>query len=81
MARWSTCDFLSGQNFLNETTSYKKKNIRTYGQQEADIIKIVKPITKYSKMITNPTQIKYELDKALFLQMIRLRGLFGLIFH
>ena len=66
--------FLSGQNFLNETTSYKKKNIRTYGQQEADIIKIVKPITKYSKMITNPTQIKYELDKALFFANDKIKG-------
>lgn len=66
--------FISGQNFLNETTSYKKKKIRTYGQQEADIIKIVKPITKYSKMITNPTQIKYELDKALFFANNKIKG-------
>ncbi len=66
--------FLSGQNFLNETTSYKKKKIRTYGQQEADIIKIVKPITKYSKMITNPTQIKYELDKAMFFANNKIKG-------
>lgn len=58
--------FISGQNFLNETTKYKKKKIRTFGQQEANIIEIVKSITKYSKMITNPQQIKYELDKALF---------------
>ncbi len=66
--------FLSGQNFLNETTSYKKKNIRTYGQQEADIIKIIKPITKYSKMITNPEQIKYELDKAFFIANNKIKG-------
>ena len=52
----------------------KKKNIRTYGQQEADIIKIVKPITKYSKMITNPKQIKYELDKALFFANDKIKG-------
>ena len=81
MARWSTCDFSFWTKFLNETTSYKKKNIRTYGQQEADIIKIVKPITKYSKMITNPKQIKYELDKALFFANDKIKGLFGLIFH
>ena len=66
--------FLSGQNFLNETTSYKKKNIRTYGQQEADIIKIIKPITKYSKMITDPMQIKYELDKAFFFANNKIKG-------
>jgi len=55
--------FISGQNFLNETTNYTKKKIRTYGQQEANIIEIIKPITKYSKMITNPIQIKYEIIK------------------
>jgi acetolactate synthase-1/2/3 large subunit len=66
--------FLSGQNFLNETTNFKKKNIRTYGQQEADIIRIIKPITKYSKMITDPMQIKYELDKAFFYANNKIKG-------
>ncbi len=66
--------FISGQNFLNETTNYKKIKIRTYGQQEADIIKIIKPITKYSKMITNPNEIKYELDKALFFANNNIKG-------
>ena len=66
--------FLSGQNFLNETTSFKKTDIRTYGQQEANIIKIIKPITKYSKMITDPMQIKYELDKAFFFANNKIKG-------
>lgn len=66
--------FISGQNFLNETTNYKKKKIRTFGQQEADIIEIVKPITKYSKMVTNPFQIKYELDKAFFFANDKVKG-------
>ena len=66
--------FISGQNFLNETTTYKKTKIRTYGQQEANIIEIVKPITKYSKMITNPNKIKYELDKALFFANDKIKG-------
>ena len=42
------CIFISGQNTLSETTRFTKKNIRTYGQQEADIISIVRPITKYA---------------------------------
>lgn len=66
--------FISGQNFLQETTNYKKLKIRTYGQQEADIIKIIKPITKYSKMITDPTQIKYELDKAFYFANDKIKG-------
>ena len=61
------CIFISGQNKLNETSRYTGIPVRTYGQQEADIITIVKSITKYSAMITDPNQIAYELGKALFL--------------
>jgi len=57
---------ISGQNTLSETTRYSKKKIRTYGQQEADIIPIVSSITKYSTMITNPKDIAYEMDKAIY---------------
>lgn len=59
------CIFISGQNILAETTNHTGLNIRTYGQQEANIIPIVKPITKYAKMIEHPDQIEYELDKAI----------------
>ena len=59
------CIFISGQNKLSETTRYTKKNIRTYGQQETDIISIVESITKYAVMITNPNDIAYEMDKAI----------------
>ncbi|WP_038178845.1 thiamine pyrophosphate-binding protein [Vibrio rhizosphaerae] len=59
--------FISGQNSLNETTRFTQSGIRTYGQQEADIIDIVGSITKYSVMITEPDSIRYELEKALYL--------------
>ncbi|WP_164970308.1 thiamine pyrophosphate-binding protein [Halarcobacter ebronensis] len=42
-------------------------NVRQYGFQETDIVNIVKPITKYSIRINKPTDIKYEIDKALFI--------------
>jgi len=61
------CIFISGQNKLNETSHYTGIPLRTYGQQEADIIPIVNSITKYSVMITDPNKVAYELDKALFL--------------
>ncbi|MCS5503261.1 thiamine pyrophosphate-binding protein [Lysinibacillus sp. A4] len=61
------CVFISGQNKLNETTRYTNIPIRTFGNQEADIISIVKPITKYATMITDPTNIAYEIDKAFHL--------------
>jgi acetolactate synthase I/II/III large subunit len=61
------CIFISGQNKLDETSRFTGIPVRTYGQQEADIIPIVESITKYSVMITDPNQIAYELDKAFFL--------------
>jgi acetolactate synthase I/II/III large subunit len=61
------CIFISGQNKLKETTRYSQIPIRTFGQQEADIIKIVEPLTKYATMITNPQKVAYEMDKAVHL--------------
>ena len=54
--------FISGQVFLNQTIQNTKK--RQIGVQEINIIDIVKPITKYSKMIKDPRMINYELEKA-----------------
>ena len=57
--------FISGQNTLRETTNYTQIPIRTYGQQEADIAKLVTPITKYSAMITDPKEIGIIMDNAI----------------
>jgi acetolactate synthase-1/2/3 large subunit len=57
--------FISGQNILEETTRYTGIPIRTFGQQEADIIRIVESITKYSVMLTDPNQIGIEMDKLI----------------
>ena len=59
------CLFISGQNTLRETTRHTKVPIRTYGQQELDIVALVNPITKYAVMIENPEDIKYEMEKAI----------------
>lgn len=61
------CVFISGQNMLRETSRYTGLPLRTFGQQEADIVRIVEPIAKYSTMITDPKRIVYEMDKALYL--------------
>lgn len=61
------CIFISGQHMLHETTRHTGIPIRTFGSQEADIIGIVQPVTKYAKMIENPNSIAYELDKAIYL--------------
>jgi acetolactate synthase I/II/III large subunit len=60
------CIFISGQNKLNETTRYTGIPLRTYGQQEADIVSLVEPITKYAVMITDPKRIRYEVEKAFY---------------
>jgi len=59
------CIFISGQNTLKQTTRYTGLGIRTYGQQEADIVALVRPITKYVRMITSPSEIVDAMDEAL----------------
>lgn len=63
------CIFISGQNVLNETTNYTGLKIRTYGQQEADIIPIVSSITKYAVMLTKSSDIVEEIRKAYYYAM------------
>lgn len=57
--------FLSGQNTLSETTRFTGIPIRTFGQQEADIISLVESITKYSVMLEDPELIGLEMDKLI----------------
>lgn len=58
--------YISGQiktaTFKN---TYPYLNLRQLGDQEADIVAMVKPITKYAKTVLDPIDIKYELDKAI----------------
>jgi acetolactate synthase I/II/III large subunit len=54
---------LSGQ--VRTETLNRNEDLRQLGDQEAPITSIVKSITKYSKTITNPNEIDYELNKAL----------------
>jgi acetolactate synthase I/II/III large subunit len=68
------CVFISGQNKLDETSRYTGIPLRTYGQQEADLIPIVESITKYAVMITDPKQIVYEMEKALYLSKSGRKG-------
>ena len=57
--------FVSGQNTLAETSRYTGIPVRTYGQQEADIIALVEKITKYSVMLMDPQEIGIEMDKLI----------------
>lgn len=46
-------------------TTHNIPGLRQLGDQEVDIISMVKGITKYAVMVTDPTDIKYILKKAL----------------
>lgn len=44
-----------------------RDDLRQLGVQEANIITIVKSITKYAQVVTDPIKIKYHLKKAVYL--------------
>ncbi|WP_025690571.1 thiamine pyrophosphate-binding protein [Paenibacillus zanthoxyli] len=59
------CLFITGQ--VN-TYEYKfDRPVRQIGFQETDIVSVATPITKYAVMVTDPDQIRYELEKAIYL--------------
>ena len=58
---------LSGQVKWSMTVRCTGVEMRTYGDQEYDIVKAVAPMSKYAVMVTVPEMIKYHLEKALFL--------------
>ncbi len=61
---------LSGQ-VKRETTIHAcpELNLRQLGDQEFDITRSVSNMTKYAVMVTDPMQITYHLEKALFLAL------------
>jgi len=61
------CLFISGQSKRRETVRNSNLPLRQFGVQEADIIAIVQPLTKYAVMINDPSKIAYHLEKAVYL--------------
>jgi acetolactate synthase I/II/III large subunit len=59
---------VSGQN-KRETIlpTYNIPGLRQLGEQEADIISMVKGITKYAVLVNDPLTIRYHLERALHL--------------
>ena len=57
--------YLSGQVRFETCIASTKLPLRQLGDQEIDIVAMVKPVTKYAKMITDPKTIKDELNKAI----------------
>ena len=61
------CLFISGQCKRKETLQYMDLPIRQVGVQEADIVSIVRSITKYAVMIEHAEDVLYHLEKAFYL--------------
>ena len=57
--------FISGQ--VTSDTLIGDTRLRQFGIQEANITELVRPITKYAVIVTDPKKIKYHLQKAVFL--------------
>jgi len=61
------CLFISGQCKRKETVRNSGLALRQFGVQEADIIAVVEPLTKYAVMVNDPQKIAYHLDEAAYL--------------
>lgn len=59
------CIFISGQSSTGDYTD--GKTIRQLGVQQINIIDVVKSVSKYSVLVTDPQTIRYHLDKACYL--------------
>lgn len=57
--------YISGQ--VKRDNMVGNANLRQLGVQEINIIDLVKPITKYAVIVTDPSEIKYHIKKAVFL--------------
>ncbi|MGD9559224.1 MAG: thiamine pyrophosphate-binding protein [Oscillospiraceae bacterium] len=58
---------ISGQVRYNTTVESTGLNLRIFGEQEYNIVKSVEPMTKYAVMVREPENIRYHLEKALYL--------------
>src|SRR6202453_2367768 len=65
--------FLSGQvkrsDRMFDAVTGKPLGMRQLGVQEIDIVSIVAPITKYALTLLEPLDIRYELEKAVWLAL------------
>jgi acetolactate synthase-1/2/3 large subunit len=62
--------YISGQVKQNTTiAACPHLHLRQLGDQEVNIVDIVKSITKFAVMVTNPSDIKYYIDKAIYLAL------------
>lgn len=62
--------FLTGQTKSTQTIQNSGiPNLRQFGTFEVDIVPIVKSVTKYAHMVSDPLTIRYHLEKALYVAL------------
>ncbi len=67
--------YLSGQvKYSTTIDSCPHLELRQLGDQEINIVDIVKPVTKYALTVTDPLQIRFELEKAIALALSGRKG-------
>lgn len=59
--------YLSGQVRYDTTVASTGLPLRQLGDQEINIVDIVRPITKYAAMVIEPQSIRFHLEKAIHL--------------
>ncbi len=60
--------YISGQiKFETSIESCRELGLRQLGDQEINIVDIVRPITKYAVFVKDPREIKRQLDKAVYI--------------
>lgn len=63
----SPCLFISGQAKRPDLIRSQPQPVRSMGQQEVDITAMAAPITKYAVTVMDPTEIRFHLEKAVWL--------------
>ena len=67
--------YISGQvKFETTTYSCQEIGLRQLGDQETDIISVVKSLTKYSVVLSDPNDVKKVIDKAIYIASTGRKG-------
>lgn len=64
--------FITGQVKTADFASLR--NVRQFGAQENDIVSMAKPVTKYAETVNKAEEIRYHLEKAVYIAMHGRRG-------
>lgn len=59
------CLYISGESPTSQLKGNRK--VRQLGFQEMDVVEIVRPITKYAVLLTDPKRIRHELEKLVYM--------------